>query len=262
MARPDRAGHHEGMERLAVRPPSPPPHVKLQAVVGLLISIGLIGGGVAAGWFVATTPFLASLVSARPTTSQTILGAVGWAAGLSLPILLTGAGLLRLARVVGRLRDSGPRSPFAGLLDALPDEHALVEGIRLSDGRRVEAVVVGPFGAAVLEPLPPRGMARRRGDFWELRVGPREYVPIENPLARATRNAERFRRWLAEEAQDHVVRVYAAVVGSEPGLERTAACAVVAPDELAAWFAALPSQRGFTPWRRQRLLERLAERLD
>lgn len=261
MAAGSAAGHDPGMQHLAAERPTPSPTLRLKNLVGLLSALLLVAVGLLAGWLVATTPFLSALVTAHPTTVQTLLGAIGWAAGLSLPVLLTGAGLLRLARSVGALRPRRPRSPIAQLVAHLPDDHALVEGVRLSDGRRIPAVVVGPFGAAVLEPLPPPGTARRRGDVWELRVGPREFVPMENPLHRATRNAERLRRWLLEADQDHVVRVYAAVVGIEPGLERTPSCAVVPPDQLVAWLAALPAQRSFTTWRRARLVERLAERL-
>ncbi len=261
MVRPGAGRHDEDMQRLSAGPPPPSSGAQLRSIVGLLVSLGLVGGGLATGWWLATTPFLATLVSVRPTPAQTVLGAAGWAAGLSVPVLLTGVGVLGLVRAVGQIRRPEPRSPFASLVASLPDDHALLEGVRLPDGRRIEAIVVGPFGAAILEPLPPRGAARRHGDFWELRIGPRAYVPIENPLGRAARNAERFRRWLSQEDRDHVVRIYAAVVGEEPGLERTATCAVVEPSQLASWFAALPVQRGFTPWRRQRLVARLAELL-
>lgn len=250
------------MQRLSAGPPPSPSGARLRSVGGLFVSLGLIGGGLAVGWWLATTPVLASLVSVRPTADQTLLGAVGWAAGLSVPILATGAGVLGLTRALRRMRAPTSSSFFAPLVAGLPDDYVLLEGARLPEGRRIEAIAVGPFGAAILEPLPPRDLARRRGTFWELRVGPRTYVPIENPLERAARNAERFRRWLTEEDRDHVVRIYAAVVGVEPGLERTASCAVVEPSALAAWLAALPAQRGFTPWRRRRLVERLAELLD
>lgn len=254
-------GHDLHMQHLATKPSGPTPVARLGAFVALVSAVVLVALGLAAGWLVATTPLLSSLVSPRPTTTQTLLGAVGWAAGLSAPILLTGAGVLKLARAVAELRPRGRRSFLADLVAGLSDDHVLLEGLRLDDGRRIQAVVVGPFGAAVLEALPPRGMTRRRGNFWELRVGPRDFIPIESPLDRAARDAERFRRWLLQEDQDHVVRVYAAVVGVEPGLARTPSCAVVAPEQLPAWLAALPAQRGFTTWRRQRLVERLTERL-
>ncbi len=77
---------------------------------------------------------------------------------------------------------------------------------------------------------------------------------MENPLERATRDAERVRRWLTED-DDYLVKVYSAVVGPDPAIARTAACAVLTPDQLAAWIAALPAQRGLTPGRRSRVLD-------
>ncbi|MER3418916.1 MAG: hypothetical protein C4343_07500 [Chloroflexota bacterium] len=251
------------MQRLAAGRPAPPAKPSVprgKHLAGLLVGVVLVAAGLAAGWFVATTPFLASLATPRPTTTRTLLGAIGWAAGLSVPVLLTGAGTLRFLRAIEGLRPRRPSSPLGDLVAALADDHTLVEGVRLPGGRPIGAIVVGPFGAAILELLPPRGMTRRRGEYWELRVGPREFLPIENPLDRAARNAERFRRWLLEEDQDHVVRVYAAVVGDEPGLARTPSVAVVPPSQLAAWFRALPAQRGLTAWRRQNLTGRLVER--
>ncbi len=258
-----RPGHDVSMQRLAAdgpAAPSSPPLAWIKHLATLLLAVLLVAAGLAAGWLVATTPLLASLASPRPTAAQTLVGALGWAAGLAVPILLTGAGVLKLVAAIGGLRPRRSETPFARLVAALPDGHTLVEGVRLADGRRIEAIVVGPFGAAILEPLPPRGAARRRGEYWELRVGPREFIPIENPLDRAARNAERFRRWLLQEDQDHVVRVYAAVIGEEPGLDRTPSVAVVAPAQLVAWFGALPAQRSFTAWRREKLVERLRER--
>jgi hypothetical protein len=72
-------------------------------------------------------------------------------------------------------------------------------------------------------------------------------------VQRAARDAERVRGWLATDERDFLVRVYAAVVTDDPGVERSAVCAVVPPAELAAWLEALPVQRGLTPERRERL---------
>ena len=54
----------------------------------------------------------------------------------------------------------------------------------------------------------------------------------ENPLDRAVRDAERVRRWFAADDADFVVKVYAAVTGPAPAIERTTACAVVSHDQL------------------------------
>jgi hypothetical protein len=54
---------------------------------------------------------------------------------------------------------------------------------------------------------------------------------------------------------DFVVKVYAAVVGPDATMARTAACAVLAPDQLAGWIAALPAQRSLTTGRREQILD-------
>ena len=68
-----------------------------------------------------------------------------------------------------------------------------------------------------------------------------------------TRDAERLRRWLSQREVDFVVRVYAAIVSTDPTLTRSAACAVVTTEQLPAWVASLPRQRSLTMDRRQRL---------
>jgi hypothetical protein len=65
------------------------------------------------------------------------------------------------------------------------------------------------------------------------------------------------RRWLAHEDHDHVVRVYAAVVAPSTTLTRTPECAVVTPDQLGGWIAALPPQRSLNADRRAWIAELL-----
>ena len=115
--------------------------------------------------------------------------------------------------------------------------------VRLPDGRVVPEVVMGPFGVAVIEELPPPHASRHQNGHWEIRHRGGAWVPVENPLDRASRDAERLRRWLADDDRDHVVKVYAAVVAPDGNVARSPTCAVVAPDELAGWIASLPAQR-------------------
>ena len=51
------------------------------------------------------------------------------------------------------------------------------------------------------------------------------------------------------------MKVYAAVVGPQPTVARATDCAVLTPDQLAAWVAGLPPQRSLTDGRRERVLE-------
>ena len=107
--------------------------------------------------------------------------------------------------------------------------------------------MVGPHGVAFFEPLPPLAAVRRMGDRWEVRFSDRRWRPIENPLQRAARDSERLRRHLEAEERDFVVRVTAAVLSGEHAVGRIDGCAVVALDDVPAWIAALPAQRGLTP---------------
>ena len=111
----------------------------------------------------------------------------------------------------------------------------------------------------VIAVVPPPSITRHVGSRWEIRDERGRWLPIEAPLDRATRDAERVRGWLASDDRDFLVRVYAAIVTDDRTVERTPACAVVAPADLADWIAALPAQRGLSPERRERLAETIAE---
>ena len=108
----------------------------------------------------------------------------------------------------------------------------------------------------MLGDVPPASMTRHVGQRWEMRDDRGRWIPIENPVQRAERDAERVRGWLATEDRDFL----------RPGLRRARhrgraawsgppACAVVAPSELAGWLEALPTQRGLTGARREHLVE-------
>ncbi len=73
-------------------------------------------------------------------------------------------------------------------------------------------------------------------------------------MDRAARDAERVRRWLGHDDADFVIKTYAAVITATTTVARTANCAVLAPDQLPAWIAALPPQRSLTPGRFDRTL--------
>ena len=116
-------------------------------------------------------------------------------------------------------------------------------------------MVLGPFEIVVLGDVPPASATRHVGGRWEVRDGRGRWVPVESPVQRAARDAERVRGWLATDDRDFIVRVYAAVVSEDRSIERSPTCAVVPPDELAGWLEALPVQRGLTPERREHIVE-------
>ena len=78
---------------------------------------------------------------------------------------------------------------------------------------------------------------------------------IESPLERATRDGDRVRTWLSGDETEIILKVYAAVVGTDPNVQRTSSCAVVAPDQLVEWLASLPPQRSLDGHRRDRILK-------
>ena len=222
---------------------------------GTVLGALLIVGGLALAYVAFATPFLGhALPSGRPDAIQTAIGTTIWAVALVAPAGFVLAGANRLARNLASARSRAPRRSIAlKELNSLPDDITVASGLTLSDGRAVSELVIGPFGAAVVRELPPSAVTRIQGDHWQVR-GARGWISLENPLERATRDAERVRRWLTED-DDFLVKVYSAVVGPDPAIARTAGCAVLTPDQLAAWIAALPAQRGLTPGRHSRVLD-------
>jgi hypothetical protein len=51
------------------------------------------------------------------------------------------------------------------------------------------------------------------------------------------------------------VKVYSAAVTADPSVGRMGTCAVIAPDQVQAWLAALPPSRALTPDRTIELVE-------
>jgi hypothetical protein len=239
-----------------IAPPRPSQRTTLVPMLsGTLFGTLFIVSGLALAYVAFATPFLdLAIPSGRPDAFQTAVGIAIWAIALVAPAGFVLAGANRLARNLATVRGRGPRrSATLKALDNLPDEITVASGLVLSDGRGVAELVIGAFGAAVVRELPPSQVTRIQGDNWQVR-GSRGWISIDNPLERATRDAERVRRWLTED-DDFLVKVYSAVVGPNPTVARTPGCAVLTPDQLAAWISALPAQRGLTPGRHSRVLD-------
>lgn len=225
-----------------------------RAVVATLVVVG----GLALAYLAFATPLLSQAIPAgRPSLGQWAMGMGLWAAALVAPAGFVLVGTNGLARTLASVRDRSPRrSDALRALANLPDGSVAVSRLTLPDGRGVSELIIGPFGAAIVRELPPTAVTRVRAGQWELRTSQR-WVALENPLERAARDAERVRRWLGHDDADFVVKVYAAVVGAEPTVSRTPACAVLTPDQLGAWLAALPAQRSLTPGRLDRIVEQV-----
>ena len=227
------------------------------AVVGTAW-LGIAG---VAAWLVFATPLLSRLLDLGASgPAAPVMGAAALAVALTAPAAFAVVGIARLSRAVGHARAAGRATPpVARRARLLPEGCTVIARLRLPDGRRIPDVVVGPHGIAIFEALPPAAAARRTGERWEVRFADRTWRPIENPLQRAVRDAERLRGHLEAQERDFVVRVQAVVLGDPADVGRTEACSVVAPDDVPAWLAALPAQRGLTPDRLAHLRQVLAD---
>jgi hypothetical protein len=231
----------------------PMPSIALGIVVGTVLLVG----GLVVAYLSLTSPVIGRFMAPdRPTTGDWAAGAFVWAITLVAPAVFVAVGALR---IVSSMTDLRRRNRAKGRLSAIDPSTAgdvtIAPQVILPDGRRVGELVIGRFGAAVVAELPPRGVTRVRHGHWEVRVADGRWLPIENALDHVSRDADRVRRWLSDADADHLVKVYAAVVSADPTIERTPTCAIVAPDRIAEWLAALPPQRGLTEARIDRLLE-------
>ena len=230
-------------ERLAV--------LRSGAVAGLLILTGL-----SLGWLCLGTAFVTQFSPVgRPDIGEMAVGALVWGFAIVFPGSFLVLGMARLASLLDELDTLRPQGVTPALASALGPDHLVATDLVLPGGRQLHEMVLGPFGVVVLGDVPPPAVSRQLGSHWEVRDPKGRWIPVEGPLERAARDAERVRSWLGSDDRDFVVRVYALVVSDDPRLARTPTCAVVAPRDLAEWFAALPFQRGLTPDRRGRLAE-------
>ncbi|HLX35586.1 MAG TPA: hypothetical protein VKR30_10150 [Candidatus Limnocylindrales bacterium] len=222
------------------------------AAILLTLSLTLV-------YFVFVAGFLDQFTPAgRPSTFQVVSGALAWAFALTAPAGAGLLGLLRLTTAIERYRARRPRiTPAVRLARAIGDDHIVATGVRMPDGSRiVPELVIGPFGAAVIEELPLASQVLSRGvRSWEVRSGVGRVRTVESPLERATRDGDRVRTWLSGDETEVVLKVYSAVVGTDPRVERTPSCAVLAPDQLVEWLASLPPQRSLDAHRRDRILK-------
>jgi hypothetical protein len=227
---------------------------RVALVRSVAVGVLLLLAGAAVAWLALGTSLIPGLIpDGRPGALETAVTIAAWGLALVLPAAFLVMGIARLASVAEVVAASRPRRVTPHLARALGPDHLAATDLRLPGGRRVHELVLGPFGVVVLGDVPPPSATRHVGGRWEVRDGRGRWLPIESPVQRAARDAERVRGWLASDERDFLVRVYAAVVTDDPGVERSAACAVVPPGELAAWLEALPVQRGLTPERRERL---------
>ena len=227
--------------------------------MGTVVGGVLLFGGLALTWLALATPLVSGLTPAvvRPTPEQMAVGAVIWGLSLVAPPAFAIVGAFRLSMVASTLLQRPHVGAVKGVVGQLGDEYVVAPVVRLHDGRAVRNLVVGPFGMAVLSELPPPKFIRRHGQAWEVRRPDGRWMPYGQPVELASRDAERIRRWIGGEERDFLVKVYAALVTSDPAIVRSSTCAVVPPDQIPAWLASLPPQRSLSESRLADLVERV-----
>jgi hypothetical protein len=229
---------------------------RIAFVRSVAVGVLLVMAGIALGWLAFGTSMVQGFIPlGRPDPIEIASGIAVWGFAIVLPAVFLIMGIARLASIVEIVAASRPRRVTSSLARALGPDHLAATDLVVPGGRRLHELVLGPFGIVVFGDLPPPSATRHVGGRWEIRDGRGRWIPIESPVQRASRDAERVRGWLATDDRDFLVRVYAVVVSEDPTLERSATCAVVAPDDLAGWLEALPVQRGLTPERREHLVE-------
>ncbi len=225
--------------------------------VGTAVGAILLLGGLFLAWLAFATPVLTDL-SRTPTRAgpgQVALGGAIWGFALVAPASFAIVGALRLGRVARALTARPQVRAVNRAAAAMGDEYVCAADVRLPDGRVVRNLVLGPYGLAILLELPPPRATRHTGVSWELRRPDGRWAPWENPLERSARDAERVKRWVASTERDYVVKVFSAVITTDPTVTRTPACAVLDPEQIAAWLASLPPARALNPDRRADLVE-------
>jgi membrane protein implicated in regulation of membrane protease activity len=231
------------------------------AIAGTLAGVALLTGGLFLAWLALTTPVVSALSPSalRPTLSQMALGGAVWGVALVAPPSFAIVGLWRLSRVARALTARPSKRVLGAAIAELGDDYVAGSDVRLPDGRVLHNVVVGPFGVAVINELPPARYVRRTGTSWELRGPGGRWLHMENPLERAARDGERVKRWFGAAERDYVLKVYSALVTDDATISRTPACAVIGTDQVAAWLGSLPPARSMTPDRRNEIVAHLRE---
>jgi hypothetical protein len=241
------------MQVIAAAPP-----VSLSARIAVARSAAvaalLVVTGASLAWLFVATPIMNTLMPAnQASTAQAAVEILAWVVAIVVPAGLLLIGVTRIAETVEAAAALRPRALTPALRAALGPDQLAATDLRLPGGRRVHELVLGPFGIVVIGEVPPPSFSRAIGARWEIRDERGRWIPVEGPTDRTTRDAERVRGWLGSDDRDFLVRVYSAVITEDPRVTRTPACAVIAPVDLAAWLAGLPSQRGLSVERRERL---------
>jgi hypothetical protein len=253
------SGRHDDDMQVIPATPAPARRPVGAIVSGTLVGATLVAGGLSLAYLAFGTPMLTILLPAgRVGPGQMALGMIVMAMVLVAPATFFAVGTHRLARMLASLRPHAGRiSMLQRLAPTLPPGVVGASDVTLYDGRSVPILLVGPFGALVLRESPPPAMTRVTGSSWEVRRAG-GWAPMENPMERATRDAERVRHWLSHDERDFLVKTYAAVLAPEDqSVPRSSTCAVLTMDQVPAFIASLPAQRSLNASRLEGILEQV-----
>jgi hypothetical protein len=227
-------------------------------VVGAAAGTILVVSGLTIEFATLATPYVDTIAQGRLGDPSALGGVLLRWLAVALGAVFLGVGAARLADLVSGLRSTVASAATVG--DAVPaDEPVMALNVDIGDGMVIPKLVIGRFGAVVIRELPPVPPARHKGAFWE-GLTSQGWIRIESPLDGASRDAERVRRWFAEDDRDYLVRVYAAVIATDPTIARTPTCAVITEAQLEPWLASLPVQRSLSDARRNQLIDKLRGR--
>ena len=225
-------------------------------VIGAAAGTVLIVSGLTFEFATLLTPYFDRLARGGFGASPGPGGAAAWFAAVLLGAVFLGVGAARLAGLLADVRPGVATGEVTVLQSRDASEPVMALNVDVDDGRPIPKLVVGRFGAAVIRDLPDASVARHQGPYWEA-LSDQGWIRIESPLDRAARDAERVRRWFARDDRDYVVRVYAAVITTDPALPRIPTCAVISESQLEAWLRSLPAQRSLNEARRAQLVAML-----
>jgi hypothetical protein len=261
---PGSVRHHDARMQL-ISASSGPIRRPVSAIVsGTLVGAVLVAGGLSLAYLAFATPLLGMLLpSGRTGPAQIAVGVVVMSMALVAPLTFVAVGANRLARLFQSMRPhESDRSAVERLAGTLPADVVGASDIPLRDGRNIPALLIGPFGVIVLREAPSSSMTRVQGSAWEARTR-NGWIPIENPMERCARDAERVRHWLSDLDRDFLVKTYAAVIERPgQGLPRSAACAVFTTDQLPSFIESLPAQRSLTGSRLDSVIAQVREAVE
>ena len=238
----------------APRSKSPLPTFVIGAATGAI----LIVSGLTIEFAALLTPYVDAIAQGRFGDPAALGGVLARWLAVALGAIFLGVGSARLVELVSGLREADAPAE-RDMMTRASDEPVMALSVDIGDGRPIPKLVIGRFGAAVIRDLPPASATRQQGPYWEARTD-QGWIRIESPLDRASRDAERVRRWFAGEDRDYVVRVYAAVIAPEANVVRTPTCAVITAFQLESWLRSLPVQRSLGEARRNQLIAMLRGR--